>query len=398
MFKKFCLWASAAVFFLSTVGFLTTFSLLTLFRPNYIKSWTKASGAYQSLSGVIISENGKARLKKASTAAEQFPLTDALVQKAAKSALSSDFFQNAFETVIDGSFKWLDREVATPSFAVDVLSAKQNFVDRLGDLIKERYDSLPACGDNLPTSTNILKINCQPEGQDIDQLISEQKVNLLNDRTFLSQALITADSFGGKDGSSIFKQQAEIPNYYRWAKLLPKVFGGLMLVSAIFVVALCQSKKFGVRKLGWRLTIAGFLSLILTAVGAAGITEARQMALEQNPGTVVHSYREIVAAGLTAMRADTAKLSGGLAGVSIVTGGAILVATRSVSKKKRKQAKSSAAQSEQQDNQASVPEISTKGRPEAKAPAAKPTPTPTPTAPAVKPAAKPKPRRPNLIQ
>lgn len=395
MFKKFCLWASAAVFFVSTLGFLTSFSLLTLFRPNYVKRWTAASGAYQSLGGVIISENGKARLKEASIAAEQFPLTDALVQKAANAALSSDFFQNAFETVIDGSFKWLDREVAAPSFAVDVLSAKQNFVDRLGDLIKERYDSLPACGNNIPTSTSLLKINCQPEGQDIDQLISEQKVNLLNDRTFLSQALITADSFGGKDGNSIFKQQAEIPNYYRWTKLLPKVFAGLMLVSAILVVALCQSKKFGVRKLGWRLTIAGFLSLILTAVGAAGITEARQMALEQNPGTVVHSYREIVASGLTAMRADTAKLSGALAGVSILTGGTILIATRSVSKKKRKQAKKD-NQETPEKSETSIPEVSSKQKPEPRSP--EPSQATTPTAPVVKPAPNPKPRRPNLIQ
>lgn len=391
MFKRFSLW-SAAVFFTGSVFAVISLGTLSLLlRPGYIKSWGERSGAYQKLPAVLISQAAKEQSKEqGQDSTDGLTFADAGVQDAARSALTPSFLQKSTEQVVDGSFAWLDSKSDKPTFSIDVLSVKQDFVDNLGNYLKKRYSALPACAPGvMPTSTDLLKINCRPSSEllDIDQAISAQKLKLLENKDFLPETTISADTLQEEstNNADVFNKN-EVPRAYRAFQLSPFVFAGLALVSGLIVVVLCESKKFGVRKLGWRLVVAGSVALVLTIVGFILLTKVRGLALHQPADSGISPYKDIVAGLITAARSDIAKLSGIFSIVPILIGGLVLFLTRDVSRKAQKQKNKDETPS---SKLATEPEKSV-------APAPTETEKPTPTAPVLE--AKPRPVKRKLIQ
>jgi hypothetical protein len=393
MFKRLLLLASANLFTLSIFCLITLGSLTQLVRPAPLKKWLSSGNVYQKLPAAFINQAAREQGKEQNPDGSDISLSDPNVKQAAEQALSPAFFQRSVEGVIDGSFHWLDGQKTKPDFNVDVLSVKQNFADNLGSYFKQRYQALPVCANGaLPSSTDLLKINCRPsDGNfDIDQAISDQKLLILQNKDFLGQSSITADSLGDSDQgnqSKVFDQKA-IPRAYRAFRLSPLVFAGLAVLSGLIVVLLCEVKKFGVRKLGWRFIVAGILALLATTGGIIALTKIRSLTFHQSADSAVTPFREAIASTINAARADIIKYNVILSVAALLVGGIILWTTRSVSRKAKKQAA--------QDRPAEQPQpVDEKPGEEKRKPAPQPS-----TAPGVKTPAPTKPRLPKrtLIQ
>lgn len=395
MFKRFLLWASALVFTFSVFCLITFGVLSSIIRPNHLKKWVTSSGVYTKFPGVIINQAASAQIED-KTRDDGLSLKTDGARQAAEQALTPAFFQTSTEQVIDGTFSWLDAKTTKPTFNINVLEVKQNYVDNLGDYLKKRYEALPSCPEGvLPNSTDLLKINCRPGDNvlDIDQVISSQKLGILQDQNFLGENSITADNLGSnddKDASNkqeVFDQKV-IPNIYRWFRLSPAIFGGLALLSGVFVVALCEVKKFGVRKLGWRFVVAGSLALGATCIGVFGLVKLTNLINSQPSRSEVAPFKSIITPVIGAARAEVLVFSLAASLLSVAVGLMVLLATRSVSKKSRR---SIAATKK-------ITDVTNQNKPTTEQP--KPAPDEPSTAPEVPtpPVAKPRARKPPLIQ
>lgn len=399
MLKKFSVWLSVTIFSLSILGFLVSFTTTSLLKPSNIKRWTSDSGAYQSLGPIAI--NNAIEAQKKDGQSTSYPLSNPLVKNAAQSALSSDFYQKSTEQVINGSFDWLNKKEATPKFDIDLLAAKQTFVDSLGDSIKDRYNGLPSCSETvLPSTTDLLNINCKTEGLEIDQLVENQKLAVLNDESFLPNTTITADNIGGEGKESVFQKQSDAPKYFEAILWLPKLFAGVAIISGLAVLFLAESKRKGARKIGWRLLVVGLTFLLLVVIGAVGLAKLKTLAGNQGQNTMIHDYKDIIGKGIDSFQADSIKQSG-LAGISSVfLGGVLLIGTRNKSskprpKKDRKEDSKTPVDTPVADP---VPEISSNHRLAPRPKRARASES-VPTAPLVQPQQKTRPpRRSNLIQ
>ncbi len=388
MFKKFSLWFCVSLFLFSVFGVIILTNVATLARPNYIKSWTQKSGLYESLPSALLSQAGKEEAKQQDKS-EDVSFSNPLVQEAAKSALTPDFLKQSTEQIVNGSFKWLEGSIAKPDFSIDVSSVKQSFADSLGNLLKKRYEALPACAaTQLPSTTDPFTIDCRPAvGLDIDQVVTSEKNKLLNNEDFLPDKNLTADNIniGGDNDPQKLSDNKDIPKAYQLFHLLPVIFGGLALLSGIGVIFLASSKRVGLRKIGWRLSLAGFLSLILFSLGALGLTKVSNLATTQGADAAVTAYKDILAKGLTAIRTDSVKLGAITAGITLILGVVLLVVTRDKEEKTDKKSESK------------TPDLSAtkKETPAQKPVTTKPAAQNPPTAPVVTP--RPKAKR-NLIQ
>ncbi len=335
MFKKFTLWSATQLFTFSVFCLITIGSLTVLARPGYLKSWGKGSGAYQKLPEALVDQAAKEQSKEQGSG-DGLSFKDQNVQNAAKQAVNPVFIQKSAEQIIDGSFSWLDKKTEKPTFTIDVLSVKQDFVDNLGTHLRERYQALPTCAEGVvPNTTDPLTIDCRPDEEmlDIEQVIDNQKLSLLENKDFLPETTLSADSLGSDSDSNNVFEEKSVPMAYGVFRLAPAIFAGLALLSGVLVIILCEVKKFGVRKLGWRFVVAGLLALIATIIGLVALTEVRNLALNQGAKSGITPYKDVIAALITAARNDVAKLSGVLSIGSMVFGGIILFFTRDVARR-----------------------------------------------------------------
>jgi hypothetical protein len=307
--------------------FSATVSLLV--RPNHIKTWIQKSGTYGSLPAALLQE--AAVKDETANTPNAIPFNDPGVQAAAKTALNSDFVRHSTEQIIDSSFKWLDGNTPQPDFSINIAGAKQTFADKLGDYLLKRYEGLPACAaGTAPTSTDPFKIDCKPAVDiGIERIIAEQKQTFLDNQDFLPKASVTPDSFKNEGSNqNFFEASKDLPKAYQALRHLPLIIGALALLTAVGVIFLAETKKAGVRTLGWRLTIIGGLSLFFTLLSAAGATNLEKLANHQGKDAAVTIYKDMFTRGLSAVQADLTKVGLLLSGVVLLAGIVLLYLTR----------------------------------------------------------------------
>ncbi len=417
MFKKFCLWLTTNLFLVSAICLVTIGSASYLLTPNYIKKWAEKSGAFSSLADITIKRAAASQTDKGAGAG-QIPYSNELVQKAAKDVLSEQFYASSTDTFIEGSFAWLRRQSPNPTFDIDLTEAKTGFINRLGELAGERYQSLPLCANNAqPKSLDLLTIDCKITDYDTELAITEQKNSLLADQTLFDKSAITSDSVGQLNGKNFFERHDEIPYIYVAIQKTPLVFGALAILSGLAVIFLAESKKKGLRKLGWRTIVAGILGIVVTTLSYFAIAAAKDLALGQKDGTTVGIYKNIVAAAMDAIRIDTAIVGISLAAASLVLGLIVIRLTRvrknktNIEKLESNKGELGGGQllEEQEEEYVAeldedMPEVSSHHRPtppkkSGPVPSDKPLNKPATTAPTVKAQTRPRPSRPsNLIQ
>jgi len=330
MLKKFTRWLCGCVLVASIPLFIILTTIVTLARPAQISQWVETSGAYNSLPDTVLEEVSKKQETSGESSSINF--ADPGVKTAAKEALSPEFLKSSTEDFLNGTYKWLDGEVDKPDFSIDVLSAKQTFAQRLSDYAKQRYTELPACAAGaLPKSTDPLKIDCQPRfGFDIDQLAEIFKVDLISNPDFLPEPLITADTLekGNTSGEPIFSNTA-IPTGYQWLRRTPLIFGALILLSSLGLLLLRDTKREGLSRIAKRFVSMGILSGLILAASYYGLGQLRDKFDSQtDPTAPAYALKEVVFSTLNAVRADTLKTGGMLAGAFIVTGAVLLLALR----------------------------------------------------------------------
>lgn len=301
-----------------------------LFTPTQVKSWARKSDVYTQVQQTIL--NQAAQRQKEQGGMPTVSLQNDLVRRSAEQALNTEFIQQSGETIITATFDWLNEKTSKPTYSIDTLAVKEAFAKTLATNITQRYSTLPNCDlGALPTTTDPLTIECQV-GQrlfDLDAILSNQRSIILNDESILPNDPLTPDNLGTilQQASTPDYQTSVLPTVNIWLKKAPYILGSIVLLSGTLVVALCKSKKFGIRKLGWRFVVAGALVLLIIGLIFLGVLQLQQVIDSQTTKSLVYPYKSILTDLLSASTFDAIVRNALLAGASLITGAAILYFT-----------------------------------------------------------------------
>ncbi|HEX4773894.1 MAG TPA: hypothetical protein VH234_00020 [Candidatus Saccharimonadales bacterium] len=272
------------VLFVALLGTaFSTSSSIAFSHPDKIEAWLNQSDFY----GHFVSNAIDQAKKSANSTENQGPVTlsDTAVQQAAQSAFPTQLLQNSVKIFLDANYAWLEGKTAQPSFTIDLTQAKQSFATQVGQYVQDHINSLPVCSaQQLAALGNVnsvdpLNITCRPL-----QLSAPAEAQLVTQRIqnsdgFLSNPVISANNIspnGGSSGQPYYQKYSELPKLYRLGVMLPWVYAVVALVCTLGIIFLVPRKRWGLRRIGSTLAIAGAILVASKFVADAGLKQAEK--------------------------------------------------------------------------------------------------------------------------
>ena len=293
MFKKF-----VRIILLFLIGF----SLVILFdslvvttpvRPEKIKSWAASSNIYSSVVDGFITQ--ATQEQNDPNGANSSSLANPAIQAAARKAVTPQLVQTSIESIVDGTFHWLDGKTNRPDFRIDLTAAKTTFATEAAQAAKARVLSLPSCPPRqFPSGTDPFEISCRPTANVFDVNIETAKYQqqLLTNKDFLPDTVLTADNLVPKtdknssDTQNFFANQ-RIPKIYQLAMKVPLILGGFLAITTLLYLFLSAKRLDGVRMVGITLLVAAFISGLFLAVAQRGVDKAHESITQQHPQSAI---------------------------------------------------------------------------------------------------------------
>lgn len=332
MLKKALLGALSVILGSTLFVLFVSFTITTTLRPDHIKTWLANSDLYDTFVDNALAETKKSQQTNDNkNSFEGISITDPAVKDAAKKAFTPSLLRKTAESFVDGTFDWLDGKVAKPDFNIDLTQAKQTFVDNIIAYAKKRYEALPICAARtLPETTDPLKINCKPaQNLDFNMLLAKLKTDLLENQDFMSNTVITADTFrlkqgsGSQDRAVFFDQYRRAPDGYRLSRALPIIALILSLVLVVSIVLLSKPKLRGLRRVGWTLLVAGLLCGSTTWLASQGLAKAHHSILAKD--STVGAMKVSISQVITNAQHDLLQRAIVLSAAYLIAGASILV-------------------------------------------------------------------------
>lgn len=253
---------SIALFSASLVLLVLAVSLNhVLGTSGYIKRSLKESGVYTQL---VDSITAQARQPAGESHNNSLPLEREEIRRAAREAFSPEIVQQSVETIVDGTYTWLEGKRDQPQFQVDLAPAKTDFANRIGTYARNRAADLPVC-TRLPESINPFEITCRPPGVNLDPEIRRLTAELATTSQYLADPVITPEDLTINEGGKpvpYYQAGDEWPGIFARMRQAPFVLGALAALSAAAVIGLSRPPRRGLRHLSVALITAGITTLL----------------------------------------------------------------------------------------------------------------------------------------
>ncbi|MDQ5970201.1 MAG: hypothetical protein QG593_718 [Patescibacteria group bacterium] len=330
MLKKILRSISSLLVISTALTLIAATTLVIVLTPGHLKRWIEDSDAYETIPSTIIEQSTSEQADSSS----DISLSDPIILAAAKSTITSDFVQKSSEQIIDGVFVWLEGEAPNPTFSIDVAPLKKSFADKVEVAVKDRYYALPTClPRTLPTSSDPLTINCRPAyGVDIEKASEDLRTEIITSNELLPENAITSANLTGSDAqNSVFNSKTG-PQIYQSLQFAPFILIGLLALYSIGIIALSESKRKGLKRVGILFIVAGVLAIISSWISSLGYARYQDKILVSDGGVT----NDIVLPVINAFRNDATRYSMIISGV--VSGvGALIVALTVITKNRTKQ-------------------------------------------------------------
>ncbi|HSW85233.1 MAG TPA: hypothetical protein VLF79_01280 [Candidatus Saccharimonadales bacterium] len=243
---------------------------INLSNPQKLETWLAQSNFYHS---IVANSLKNAQLSASNDqGAGRISLNDAAVQQTVNSIFTPAVLQSYANTIIDGNYAWLQGKTPTPVFTVDLRPAKQKLAEQINQVVKDRVASLPACTPEQlaqlqsTLNTDPLSVPCKLPTMDPETAGKQAAFQISSSESFLNNPVITANTInpnGKTSGKPYYKQLSSLPKAYTWSQRAPWILGGIALLCTLGILFIAPRKRFGLRRLGIVLVIAGIILIII---------------------------------------------------------------------------------------------------------------------------------------
>lgn len=246
-------------------------------NPAKVKKIAADSGIYQNIIPAALDQ-----AQQNSKGGEAVSLADPAVKSAAEKAFSPQFLRQTSDNIIDGVYRWLDGKAPQPDFRIDMSGQKAQLATLVAAHAQQVAASLPRCSftqsealARLGPNFDVFNAKCLPIGVTPVNAAAEVKKDVLGNKDFLKDPVITADSFKTSNGcqpterscasnqnpTSLFQSDAakKMPGVYQWLKRSPFILAFLSLLVMLGVVFIGTSRRRGLRQVGVVLLVSGLL-------------------------------------------------------------------------------------------------------------------------------------------
>ena len=254
------------------------------------------------------------------------------VDEAIKTSITPEFVQESIESVINGTYDFLNEDAKTLEFSIETKSVIASLEKNLLDVALERIEKLPQCESETQAraQTNPLEAECRPVGvsasefkklakQELDSGGSTKIPNVVTADYLLKQSQNSADP---DSEASTGLTQADLQNIrtsYQIVKDLPYWFlGGVVAFGGLLYLVYRNLPKWLSRVSGVMIS-AGVLAILSTLVWHLGSGAIAKQAALRTAGASQVGF-ETIERLVGAFAADIATLTYILAGVTFAIG------------------------------------------------------------------------------
>jgi hypothetical protein len=295
--RKVGVFLFSVVLFISLLGLaLSVSSSVATTHPQKIKSWLNQSNVYGAFVTDAINQAKQSAGddSDSSSTSSGISLNDTAVQQIARSTFSSKTLQGDVDTFVNSNYDWLKGKSTTPSFKVDLTSAKQTFANKVGDYVQTYLTNLPVCSDAQLSDINVqdanpLNLTCRPAGVLPSTISAQVSEDISSSNAFLSNPVITAtnlDPKGDTETTPYYQNLSGLPKVYQFGTKLPLIAGVIALASFVGVVFVAKRHRGGLKVAAIVLTLAGLILLAIKLVSGQIFDHAQQQLLSGKTGEV----------------------------------------------------------------------------------------------------------------
>lgn len=278
--------------------------VLVFANPSLIKAAVKNSGLYNVVVGDVLLQN--------QTTIANLPLNDPGITQAINSAFTPQILEQNGNAIIDGTYSWLQGKTTTPTFNVDLGSAKNAAAENVATYITNRFSALPVCSASqlreLQASgaiNNPYSLTCRPSTLATRVRVHDDVASsILNSTEFVKNTAVTASSVQDSKGQPLYQRLSFIPHLYQWIIKGVYLLSGFALLAIIGVIFLSATRRVGLSHVAWAglwiggasailALLAGFLSSHVTSAitKISGSNQVLQVKISDIVQTLVTDIR-----------------------------------------------------------------------------------------------------------
>lgn len=214
------------------------------------------------------------------------PLNDPEVQTIIKSAFSESVIQTSSQSIINGTYDWLEGKTNEVHFTVDFRQAREQLANGISAYAFTKLGSKPTCFA-IPEQIDPFTAGCKPPFTNLNEEQQKFAADLAGSEGFLPKAVFTeADLPKSKQGKTLTEQYAYIPKLYEAARLMPFVLPLIILGLVGLWIWLSSNKRHGFQQVGIAFIGTG-VTLLITPILFVYVlprfTQATQFSIGGNP-------------------------------------------------------------------------------------------------------------------
>lgn len=276
-------WFLGALF----LGALWLFLLLSplsfkLSNPDTVKRWVAVSGIYGDLLPQVLeqaAEKGTDDQIEPEQANDN-PVDPKVIQDLFAEVLPPAKLQEYIETVIDGSYGWLQGKTEIPQFSIDLSERRPAIIAAFTDYVHEKLAGAPTCSLSVVDQPDFdpLSANCIPPGYSVAQVAEEAVAELTGPDGLLEEPVLTSQTLINNLRQQYQESPEEAinpdtvldvgPRAYGHLTKLPWYLVGLVLVTGAGLIWLSRDRMKTGRGLAIKLLIAGGVITLATYIAS----------------------------------------------------------------------------------------------------------------------------------
>lgn len=270
--KRIGLFVAVPLLGLSIFAGVSLWSLQQYFGDSsHLKQWLVQSEFYPAVRDEIITQSTKQNIVDAKDAS--VTLRKPVVKKALERSITTEYLQNAAESVIDGTYDWLDGTSQKPTYTIDVAPIKKAFALSISNSAQARLNTLPDCVlADQATTTDPFTVNCSPPPSVSSTELQRLRTEIINSDEFLPKnidantyALSAEETVKNVSQQPWYETVSGLPTLFQWISRGPVIALLLGLIATVLIVFCSTSRRNGLRRVGVTI-LSSSLALALSSI------------------------------------------------------------------------------------------------------------------------------------
>lgn len=248
------------------IGYSLVFNQVTA-NKQQVKNILERSILYENLPTIIYDA-----AVDSSNTNSTLPLEDPEIRQIALNVFSAEFTRTNIESLLDGTYDWLEGETEQPEITIDLKEAKDKAANKIGVLAQKKAAALPICSseqlraNNIDNSFDVFVAECISPFVSLASVQNDIQKAFAQTDALVSDTSISIDDIKNSEGQPAINNLQNAPDAFSAAKLIPYamlVFAGFL---AFMLIHFSKDQYSGYKRIARLVGGAGVFLFLLPII------------------------------------------------------------------------------------------------------------------------------------